>query len=79
MINIAPGDMIAARHEIKLVTEVAVPVVEIAVEDQLGHRNDQYRAHTIGEEWTFSVTRDGDRGDPVGRKESTAGHARIKG
>ena len=50
MINITPGKVFAAGHEIKLVTEVAVMVVEVAVQDQCSQREEQNDTHAIGKE-----------------------------
>ncbi len=36
LVDIAPGEMIAASHVIELIAEVAVAVVEVDVEEKLG-------------------------------------------
>ena len=50
MIDVAPGEMIAARHEIELVAKVAVAIVEVTVKDQLQRCDRQDGVHSIAEE-----------------------------
>ena len=50
LVDIAPGQMIAARDVIELVAKVAVAIVEIDVEEQFGQGNRYCDAHARGEE-----------------------------
>jgi hypothetical protein len=47
VINESPSKMIAAGQEIKLITEVAVAIVKVAVKNQLGGREHQDNKHAI--------------------------------
>ncbi len=39
LVDVSPGKMIAARHVIELIAEVAVAVVEVDVEEEFGERD----------------------------------------
>ena len=50
LVDIPPGEVISAGHVIKLVAEVAIAIVEVAVKEQFGQSNGQNHPHAAGEE-----------------------------
>lgn len=55
LVNVAPGEVVAAGDVVEFVAEVAVPVIEINVEQEIGAGNGPDEHHARREPGSFFV------------------------
>src|SRR4029077_1866231 len=50
LVKVSPAEMVAARHVVELVAEIAVPVIEVDVQDEFGYGDGPDEGHAGREE-----------------------------
>ncbi len=76
LVNIAPGEVIAAGNVVELVAEVAVAVVEVDMEEQLGECDEPDDQHAAGEERSVVAAGRGEVVEAVDTPKKNSGKRR---